>query len=112
MSEDKIVNATIDDEFERYQEKNHYGYTPLELSIKKKAVRHAIRDYPNVPEAWIDWLYDVIEKGHSTEEIEDIINNNKWGGKPKERNMGGQIVGAVEILDNDETKPQLKENSN
>jgi hypothetical protein len=112
--EDTIVNAKIDDEFERYKDANHYNYTDLELSIKKKAIRDAIRDYPNVPEIWIDWLYDVVEKGHSKEEIADIIDNNKWGGSPKERVMGGQIVGAVDVLDNEEeTKPPLKElNSN
>ena len=108
--EDTILNAKIDDEFERYKDANHYNYTDLELSIKKKAIRDAIRDYPNVPEIWIDWLYDVVEKGHSKEEIADIIDNNKWGGPAKERNMGGQIVGAVDVLDNEEeTKPPLKE---
>jgi hypothetical protein len=107
--EDKIVNATIDDEFEHYKDKNHYGYTDFELSVKKKAIRDAAKDYPHVPEAWIDWLYDVVEKGYSKEEIEDIIKNNKWGGAPKERVMGGQIVGAVDVLDNEELKPPLKE---
>ena len=107
-AEDKTVN-TIDDEFERYKDKNHYGYTDFELTIKKKAIRDAIRDYPNVPEMWINWAYDVVQKGYTTEEIQDIIDNNKWGGKPKERNMGGQITGAVEVLDNEELKPPLKE---
>ena len=107
-AEDKTVN-TIDDEFERYKDPNHYGYTDYELTIKKKAIRDAVRDYPNVPEAWIGWIYDVVEKGHSTKEIEDIITNNKWGGPAKQRVMGGQIVGAVEVLDNEELKPPLKE---
>ena len=106
---DKTVNATIDDQFDRYKDKNHYNYTDYELSVKKKAIRDAIRDYPHVPQAWIEWLFDVVEKGYSKEEIQDIIDNNKWGGPAKERVMGGQIVGAVQVLDNEETKPPLKE---
>lgn len=108
MSAEDKVSFTVDDEFERYKDKNHYNYTDYELTIKKKAIRDAIRDYPHVPEVWIDWLYDVVEKGHTTEEIEDIIKNKKWEGKSKERVMGGQIVGSVEVLDNEE-KPPLKE---
>ena len=109
MSAEDKVSVNIDDEFERYKEKNHYNYTDYELSIKKKAIRDAIRDYPHVPEMWINWAYDVVEKGHSTEEIQDIIKNKKWEGKPKERALGGQIVGSVEVLDNEEKKPPLKE---
>ena len=109
MSAEDKVNVTIDDEFERYKDKNHYNYTDFELSVKKKAIRDAAKDYPHVPEAWIEMLYDVVEKGYSKDEIEDIIKNKTWEGKPKERVMGGQIVGSVEVLDNEEKKPPLKE---
>lgn len=108
-AEDKNVSVTVDDQFERYKDKNHYNYTDFELSVRKKAIRDAAKDYPHVPEAWIEMLYDVVEKGCSKEEVEDIIKNNKWGGAPKQRVMGGQIVGAVEILDNEEKKTPLKE---
>jgi NADH:ubiquinone oxidoreductase subunit len=84
------------DDIPRHEQKNPFNYTSLELAERKKAIRDAVKDYPNVPEGWVEWMYDLI-KNTSEEEIKDIINNKKWEDKPKERDPAGTIVcGTIE----------------
>jgi NADH:ubiquinone oxidoreductase subunit len=84
------------DDIPRHEQKNPFNYTSLELAERKKAIRDATKDYPNVPEGWIEWMYDLI-KNIPEEEIKDIINNKKWEDKPKERDAAGTIVcGTIE----------------
>lgn len=84
------------DDIPRHEPKNPFNYTSLELAERKKAIRDATKDYPNIPEGWIEWMYDLI-KNTSEEEIKDIINNKKWENEPKERDPAGTIVcGTIE----------------
>lgn len=84
------------DDIPRHEPQNHFNYTPLELAERKKAIRDAVKDYPNVPEGWIEWMYDLI-KNTPEEEIKDIINNKKWETEPKKRDKPGTIVcGTIE----------------
>ena len=80
----------------RYQEPNPYNFTPLQLAARTKALRDAAKDYPNVPTKWVEWLYDMVET-KPKEEIENIINNKLWEGKPKERGAGGTIPNSLII---------------
>ena len=95
--EGRIVDET-QPEIPRSKRPNPYEYTELDFAKKDLAVRDMLRDHPTIPEKWLSWLYDVIEH-KSPDEVADIINNNKWD-MPlnKDREKGGTIIGACEVL--------------
>lgn len=95
---DNIITKKIEDEIPRYEEKNPFNYTKVELAKRKKAIRDAEKDYPGVPALWIEWMYDLIEnKGEK--EIERIIESGEWADElNKDREFGGTKV-ACEVLD-------------
>ena len=82
----------------RHVEENIYNYTPLELAQREREILAASKDFPDVPEKWIEQLLDFI-KQTPKEEIEDIINNKRWENKPKERPLG-DYSNSVSIEDN------------
>ena len=94
---------------------NPWNYNNLELAKKDKAVKDAIKDYPNIPEKWIDWMYDIVEH-KSKEEIEKIINEGLWEKPIKTRDTGGvlqnmEIELGLEDPPTDDTPPMRpKEN--
>lgn len=63
---------------------NPHNYTELELAKREKAIKDMGRDHPTIPPKWLEWLYDIVEN-KPQEEIEDIINNNKWSKKLVDR---------------------------
>lgn len=68
---------TSEDPLPRYKEENPFGYTNLELAQRKKALLDMEKDYPNVPYAWLEMLYDW--HAHTpNEEVKEIINTGKW----------------------------------
>jgi len=87
-------------EFPRYEEPNHFNYTNLELAKRKKAINDALKDYPNLPAKWIEWVYDLIEN-KPADEVKKIINEGLWEKKLQERDLGGLIKGSVEIIENE-----------
>ena len=62
---------------ERYKAENPLNYTKVELAHKSKALKDMAKDYPNVPEVWLEYLYDW---QHITpkEEVERIIESGEW----------------------------------
>jgi hypothetical protein len=83
-------------------ETNVYNYTKVELAKKEKAVKDMMRDYPQVPKKWCDWLYDVI--GHMPEdEVEKIINEGLWEKEGKFSMPQGGILKCAEVLNEDFT---------
>ena len=67
------------DEIPRHQPENHYNYTAVQLAERKKALRDMQRDYPDVPYAWLEMLYDW-HKNTPNEEVEKIMNEGLWEG--------------------------------
>lgn len=97
MSE--IVTKKIEEEIPRYESKNPFNYSKVELAKRKKAVIDAEKDYPNIPGLWIEWMYDLMGQ-KSEEEIEHIINSGEWEKEiNKDRELGGTIK-CCEVLDN------------
>jgi len=67
-------------EIPRHVPENPFHYTKCQLAEKKKALRDLERDYPNLPFAWLEMMYDW-EKNTPPEEVQTIINEGLWEGK-------------------------------
>ena len=63
----------------RHQPENPFNYTASQLAERKKALRDMQRDYPDVPYAWLEMLYDW-HKNTPSEEVEKIVNEGLWEG--------------------------------
>ena len=97
-NENRAIEDILEQEFPRYEEVNHFDYTNLELAKRKKAINDALKDYPNLPGKWIEWIYDLIEE-KPADEVKQIINEGLWEKKLKERDLGGLIRGGIEIVE-------------
>lgn len=64
-------------EIKRYEPDNPYNYTKVQLAERKKALKDIEKDYPNLPYAWIEMIYDW-EKNTPKEEVERIINSGEF----------------------------------
>lgn len=84
----------------RHEPNNPYNYSTLELALKQKALKAMKRDFPDVPDLWIELCYDTI--GHMpSDEVDRIIANKEWENKEsKYKALGGAYVGC-EVLDAD-----------
>lgn len=71
------------EEIPRHQPENHYNYTAVQLAERKKALIDLRRDYPDVPYAWLEMLYDW-HKNTPNEEVEKIMNEGLWEGNGRE----------------------------
>ena len=95
-------------------ETNVYNYTKVELAKKEKAVKDMMKDYPQVPKKWCDWLYDVIEH-MPPDEVEEIINKGLWEKEGKFSKAEGGILKSGIVLNEDftpvETSGSLVENT-
>ena len=86
MPEENSENAV---EIPRYKESNPFNYTEVQKAKKNKSVRDAMKEYPDLPRLWIEWMYDVIEN-KPVSEVENIMNNNLWDVAPdKQHDLGG-----------------------
>ena len=61
----------------RYIPENPFDYTPDELRERKKALRDLARDYPDLPFAWLEMVYD-FHKNTSAEKVSEIIKCKTW----------------------------------
>ena len=61
----------------RYEEDNFFNYTPTQKSIRRKAIRDMCKDYPTLPEAWMEMLYDWSQYT-DIDEQHKIINEKLW----------------------------------
>ena len=88
-------------EIPRAEKKNPYNYDELQLATKNKALKDAAKDFPNIPEKWIEWMYDSIEN-KPQEEVEEIIKTGAWLKPVKtDRQIGGVIKGACEVFEDE-----------
>jgi len=70
-------SVTIDDEFPRYKESNPLNYTKVELAKKKKMMMDIKKDYPDLPDAWIEMVLD-FEKITPPEKLIQIIEEGEF----------------------------------
>ena len=61
----------------RHVPENPFNYTKVQLAEREQAIRAMKRDYPNIPEMWLEHLWD-FEFRTPKEEINAIINEGKW----------------------------------
>ena len=62
----------------RHKMENHRNYTNVELELKAKRVKALHQDYPNVPEYWLDMLYDYLSK-KDDETLTQMVNGDSHG---------------------------------
>jgi hypothetical protein len=65
-------------EIPRYKMPNPRGYTNLQLEDKKKQVKKLHADFPNVPEYYLDMLYDYLAS-KDEETLKKMVNENIHG---------------------------------
>ena len=93
-----MAEVSIDEVIPRHVEDNPYKYSPLEKAERKKAIRDMARDYPTLPESWLDMVFDFWK--HTPEaELIDIINSRKWEGAGRFSKAKGGILEAMEVLE-------------
>lgn len=61
----------------RHIPENPFKYTRLQLAEREQAIKAMKRDYPTVPEMWLEHLWD-FEFRTPKEEIDKIINEGLW----------------------------------
>jgi len=83
-STDTSNNLAITDVTERYKETNHWNYTEEQKSIRKKALKAMRVDYPDLPDLWLENVYDLIIN-KSVEEVQQIMDSKSWEQPPKKR---------------------------
>ena len=66
------MSLAIDEAIPRHQPDNPYNYSNLEIAQRKKALLDMKKDYPNLPDAWLEMAYDFHEHTPK-EEIEETI---------------------------------------
>ena len=53
------MSVSITEEFPRYEAPNPFKYSKIQLAQRTKALRDMHRDYPNLPESWLEMVYRV-----------------------------------------------------
>jgi len=81
----------------RAKRPNPFNYDNLQFAVRDKAIKDLERDFPKVPQKWLEWLYDTIEN-KPKEEVEKIIKEGLWEKKIKERLEGGVIKDAMKVF--------------
>ena len=92
------MSVSIDEEIPRYEAPNPYNYSKTQLAKRSKALRDMQRDYPHLPESWLEMVYDYNENT-SQDEVERIINEGKWEAAGKFSKVTGGTLVCGEILD-------------
>jgi hypothetical protein len=65
----------------RHEMDNYRNYTNIELERKAKQIKVLHKDYPNVPEYWLDMLYDYLATKNE-ETLEKMVNEDTHGEPP------------------------------
>ena len=73
------TDLNVDSENPRHQPSNPYNYTNLELAERKNTLKVMEREYPKLPYAWLEMVYD-FNKNTPKEEVDRIINEGLWEG--------------------------------
>ena len=95
-------------EIPRAKRPNPFNYDNLQFAVRDKAVRDMEKDFPTVPQKWLEWLYDTIEN-KPKDEVERIIKEGLWEKNIKERMGGGVIKDAMQVFS---SEAEMKEYDN
>ena len=82
---------------QRAERPNPQGYSKLELVEKDLAVDEMIKKHPNIPPKWLEWLYDTWKRNGEAE-MQRIIDSGEWDKPIYERQTGGVLKDAMEVL--------------
>ncbi len=94
----EITTTKVEDEIPRYEPKNPFNYSKVQLAKRKKAVSDAEKDFPNVPGLWIEWMYDLLEQ-KTESEIEKLIESGEWEKHTNTERQHGGTMQSGEVLD-------------
>ena len=92
------MSLAIEEAIPRHTPSNPYNYTNTQLAQRKKALLDMRKDYPTIPEGWLEMAYDFNENTPQ-EEVEEIINTDKWSKPGQFSNVAGGSIVCGEILD-------------
>lgn len=81
----------------RHKPNNPYKYSNTELAVRKTALKAMKRDFPDLPQLWLELVYDTTNHIPS-DELEKIINEGQWEYESKYKAIGG-VSHEVELLD-------------
>ena len=62
----------------RHEMANPRNYTNLELERKSSLTKELHKRYPNVPQYWVEMLFDYLH-GKSDDELEKMVNEDTHG---------------------------------
>ena len=93
--EPTIVDASLQ-EIPRATRYNPLNYDELTLARRDEKVDELAKKFPKIPEKWLEYLWDSMEK-RTDEEITELIKSEEWLPPVKERQKGGVIKGACVI---------------
>jgi hypothetical protein len=69
------------------------------MDNRDAALKAIYRDFPDVPQAWAEMVYDFCVKHEGTKEMEELIAKVESGRlAPKPRDTAGEYLSSVEIL--------------
>ena len=97
--------------FERVETPNHFGYTEDQLGERKLALKTMKELYPDVPNLWAEWVYDLC-KNTPEEKLKEIME--KVDREPSRfiaeagESHSMEIVDAEESLLNNEQNTEKK----
>ena len=80
----------------RHKMEDPKGYTKVELAARTKHLKELARDYPEVPEGWLEMCYDWHHRTPK-EEIERIMESGEWEGNGKFSQEKGGVLQSVVI---------------
>ena len=72
------------------------GFTKVEVAARTKHLKELKRDYPDVPDGWLEMAYDWHHRTPQ-EEIDRIIESGEWEGNGKFANEQGGVLQSVVI---------------
>lgn len=84
---------------------NPLGYSKLELAEKDLAVEEMLKKHPKIPPKWLEWLWDTWKR-NGEEEMRRIIDSGEWDKPLVERQTGGVLKDAMEVLSPPQHTPQ------
>ena len=72
------------------------GFSKVELAARTKHLKELRRDYPDVPDGWLEMAYDWHHRTPQ-EEIDRIIESGEWEAPGKFSNEKGGVLQSVVI---------------
>ena len=91
----------LEKEIPRYEAPNPFKYTKVQLATRKRALLDMKKDYPSLPDGWLEMVYDFyVYTGE--EEVARIMESGEWEKPGKFSGKLGGILKNMEVLDPEE----------